>query len=190
MMKLILASTSPYRKQLLQRLGVPFECVSPAVEEFTLPGESAPATAIRLALAKAQAVALWHPQALIIGADQVATLDDIQLGKPGNHARAAAQLAACSGRSLTFHTALTLMGGGHELVHVEPFHVTFRHLSTQEIEHYLQRDKPWDCAGSFKWESLGIALFEKLSGRDPTSLQGLPLIALTRLLAQAGQPVL
>lgn len=191
-MDIILASTSAYRKALLQRLQMSFRCEAPAVEESRLPGEAPAAMARRLALAKAQSVAGLHPEALVIGSDQVAALGDTIMGKPGSHEAARAQLAACSGRELQFYTgvALACEARGLQQFHVEPFRVSFRRLDSARIEHYLQRERPYDCAGSFKCEGLGIALFKRLQGDDPTSLEGLPLISLVRLLGVAGVDVL
>ncbi len=191
-MDLILASTSIYRKQLLQRLQLPFRCVAPRVEETARPGEEAGAMAARLALAKARAVAAANPGSLVIGSDQVADLEGRLIGKPGTHAGAREQLLAAAGKTVQFHTAVALCQPerGLEQLHTEPFAVRFRPLSEAMIESYLQREQPYDCAGSFKCEGLGIALFESMAGADPTSLEGLPLIALTSLLANAGYPVL
>ncbi|WP_116364167.1 Maf family protein [Parahaliea mediterranea] len=189
-MNLILASTSRYRQRLLERLQLPFTCVAPHTDEGHLPGEAPAPLAARLAHAKAAAVASLHPDALVIGSDQVASLDGALLGKPGSHRQATAQLEACSGKTLHFYTAVSLLGPGIDKTHTEPFTVDFRPLTRQEIESYLKKDTPYDCAGNFKWESLGIALFERLHGNDPTSLEGLPLIALCRLLAESGHPVL
>lgn len=191
-MDIILASTSPYRRQLLQRLGLPFRWIAPGVAESHRPGESPGETALRLAMAKARAVAQAHPQALVIGSDQVAAIGREVMGKPGGHAAAAAQLRASSGREVCFHTAVALVRGANnsEWFHVEPFSVIFRSLSDSAIENYLRREQPYDCAGSFRWEGLGIALFRRMEGRDPTSLEGLPLIALTDLLRAAGVDVL
>jgi septum formation protein len=189
-MSVILASSSPYRRRLLARLLADFDCESPQVDETPLPGETAPELAARLALAKARTVAQRHPGSLVIGSDQVAELDRNLLGKPGCFEAARAQLRAGSGRSVRFHTGLALVGGGLEQVHVEPFTVHFRELKDAEIDCYLQREQPYDCAGSFKCEGLGIALFRHMEGDDPTSLEGLPLIALTTMLAGAGMPVL
>jgi len=206
-MDIILASTSSYRRRLLQRLQIRFRCLPPDVEEERLPAEEAAAMAIRLALAKARAVALAHPGALVIGSDQVATHEHAAsddsvarnnpggsaiIGKPGSHEAARAQLQASSGRVVCFYTGLALccIATGLERFHVEPFRVHFRELGDKSIENYLRREQPYDCAGSFKCEGLGIALFERLEGRDPTSLEGLPLIALTGLLAEAGIAVL
>jgi septum formation protein len=189
-MDLILASTSPYRKALLKRLQLPFRCESPRVDEQAAPGEAPAALAARLATAKARAVAARHPGALVIGSDQVAALGAQILGKPGDHPRACEQLRACSGRRVTFFTAVALLSTNFEEQHTERFEVQLRELRAAEIDDYLQRDQPYDCAGSFKWESLGIALFQRLQGDDPTALEGLPLIALCRLLTAAGYPVL
>lgn len=191
-MDIILASTSPYRRQLLGRLRLDFRCLAPRAAEDRLPGESPPAMAARLALAKASSIALHYPDALVIGSDQVAALGSEVMGKPGGHEAARGQLRASSGRTVQFHTgvALKCMASGIERFHVEPFSVHFREISDKSIEDYLQREQPYDCAGSFKCEGLGIALFERLEGRDPTSLEGLPLIALTSLLAEAGVFVL
>ncbi len=191
-MTLILASGSPYRQRLLVRLGLPFEVVAPDADETPLPDETPEALARRLASDKAALVAACRPHAVVIGSDQVASLDGQQLGKPGTEEAAVAQLTRCSGRSVTFYTGLAVHGPGENarIAHVEPFVVHFRKLGDSEIRDYVTRDKPLDCAGSFKWEALGIALFERMEGDDPTSLEGLPLIALTRMLADVGHPVL
>lgn len=191
-MDLILASSSTYRKILLERLGLPFRCVNPNVDEAFAAGETSEGTAARLALAKAQAVAEQFPEALVIGSDQVAALDGASLGKPGSFARAKAQLQASSGRELVFSTGLALVRRSPSLTlcTTEHFKVRFRVLTEEQIECYLRADEPFDCAGSFKVESLGIALFQSLCGDDPTALEGLPLIALTSLLQQAGVDVL
>ena len=185
---IILASTSPYRRDLLQRLQIPFRCLAPQADESPLPGEQPADLAVRLALAKAHSLAPDHPNALIIGSDQVASVDGRIMGKPGTHAAAVAQLRASSGQEVRFHTAIALVCTARQLewFHVEPTSAHFRVLSEQAIESYLRREQPYDCAGSFKCEGLGIALFERLQGNDPTSLEGLPLIALTGLLARAG----
>ncbi|WP_197911786.1 Maf family protein [Kineobactrum salinum] len=191
-MDLILASTSLYRKRLLQRLQLPFRCIAPRVDETAQPAEAAPAMAARLALAKARVVAAANPGSLVIGSDQVAALEGSPIGKPGTHTRAREQLLAAAGRTVQFHTAVALCWQQRDMeqLHTEPFTVQFRPLSATMIESYLQREQPYDCAGSFKCEGLGIALFESLAGTDPTSLEGLPLIALTGMLAKAGYPVL
>ena len=191
-MDVILASSSPYRQRLLARLQIRFSSVAPDVDETRLPEEAPAAMAARLALAKARAVARDYPDALVIGSDQVAALGDTVMGKPGDHASAFAQLRASAGHEVRFHTGLALhcAASGFERFHVEPFSVYFRELSDKSIETYLQIEPPYDCAGSFKCEGLGIALFERMAGDDPTSLEGLPLIALTGMLGAAGHPVL
>jgi 7-methyl-GTP pyrophosphatase len=191
-MDIILASTSPYRQQLLRRLQIPFRCLSPQVEESRQGDEKPDAMAARLALAKARAIAALHPDALVIGSDQVASIGARVMGKPGTHEAAVAQLRASSGCEVRFHTGIALVGRsrGFEQFHVEPFSVHFRQLTPRAIEYYLRRERPYDCAGSFKCESLGIALFERMCGDDPSSLEGLPLIAVTTLLGQAGIDVL
>lgn len=191
-MTLLLASSSPYRKRLLERLQIPFDTRSPEIDERARPGEHPMTLAARLAAEKAAAVAAAHPQATVIGCDQVASLDGEPLGKPGTAANAESQLRASSGRSVVFYTGLAVRAAGATpaLVHVEPFTVHFRTLTNIEIADYVRREQPLDCAGSFKWESLGIALFTALEGEDPTSLEGLPLIALVRMLGELGLPVL
>lgn len=190
---LVLASTSRYRAELLRRLTPAFRQLDPRVDEARLPGEAPQALAARLALAKAQAVAARCPQALVIGSDQVAALDDAVLGKPGDAARACAQLGACSGRAVRFLTALALVDTRstpprtHTALDVTEVH--FRPLAADDIARYVAREQPLDCAGSFKVEGLGIALFERVSCDDPTALVGLPLIALCRLLREAGVAV-
>ena len=186
--RLILASTSRYRRELLQRLRLPFDVVSPQVDEMALPGEAPRALAERLALAKAQAVAALHPQAVVIGSDQVAELDGAAIGKPHTHERAQAQLRAMSGRRVIFHTAVAVVRGdrGYVRVLLAPVSVTFRRLGEAEIEHYLRTEQPYDCAGSAKSEALGIALLEAIDSDDPTALVGLPLIRTCILLRQAG----
>jgi septum formation protein len=190
--RLVLASTSRYRKALLERLGLPFECADPAVEERALPGEAPAATAQRLAEAKARAVAPRFARALIIGSDQVASCEGALLDKPGNHANAVRQLTAMSGRTAAFDTAVALCDTASGVVRsvVVPCRVRFRALGAAQIEDYLRREQPYDCAGSAKAEGLGIALIERIECDDPTALVGLPLIALTGLLQQAGMPVL
>ena len=189
---IILASTSPYRRALLQRLQIPFRCLNPQTDESPLPDERPADMAGRLALAKARSLAPDHPGALIIGSDQVASVGGRIMGKPGTHTAAVAQLRASSGREVKFHTAIALVCTSRQLewFHVEPTGVYFRDLSERAIEGYLRREQPYDCAGSFKWEGLGIALFERLQGDDPTSLEGLPLIALAGLLNKAGVDIL
>lgn len=191
-MDLILASTSPYRRELLKRLQLPFRCQAPDTDETPLQGETPEALAARLALAKAHSVAGLNPTSLVIGSDQVAALQGGLLGKPGNRANARQQLLASVGKTVQFFTGLALCceETGFEAVVVVPFTVQFRALESAAIDTYLTREQPFDCAGSFKCEGLGISLFERLHGDDPTSLEGLPLIALTSLLQRAGYPVL
>ncbi|MDO9072847.1 MAG: Maf family nucleotide pyrophosphatase [Rubrivivax sp.] len=185
---LILGSTSPYRRELLQRLRLPFEAVSPQVDETPLPNEAPAAMAVRLALAKAQAVAALHPQAVVIGADQVADLDGQPFGKPGTHERAVAQLRLLSGRRAVFQTAVAVVRAstGFAEVLLAPVKVHFRQLSDVEIDRYLRLEQPYDCAGSAKSETLGIALLEAIESDDPTALVGLPLIRTCQLLRRAG----
>ena len=185
---LILASTSPYRRELLGRLGLPFTTARPETDETPREGESPEVLVRRLAEAKARAVAPGHPDALVIGSDQVAVLDDAVIGKPGTPAAAAAQLRRASGRAVRFLTGLCLLETARDVaeVVVEPFTVHFRTLDEGQIERYLERERPFDCAGSFKSEGLGIALFERLEGDDPSALVGLPLIRLVTLLGRAG----
>lgn len=188
---LILASTSTYRRELLDRLGLPFMVEPPGVDETPLAGESPSAAARRLSLAKARAVAGRHPGALVIGSDQTATLDGTDIiGKPGDHARAVAQLRAASGRTLRFHTGLALVQDDREAACVVDTDVRYRPLDDDVIERYLRRERPYDCAGSSKVETLGIALLEAVRSDDPTALVGLPLIALTGLLTAFGRPPL
>ena len=187
-MNLVLASTSPYRRALLERFQLPFQTVSPEVDETPLPGEIPPATADRLALEKAHAVATRFPDALIIGSDQVAHLGDDVFGKPGTIERAVEQLRRMSGHTVVFHTAVALLNSRTGRTHCTavPTQVKFRELSDAEIVRYVERERPLDCAGSAKSEGLGITLLESLSGDDPTALIGLPLIALSRLLRSEG----
>jgi len=189
--RLVLASSSNYRRALLGRLGLAFDCADPDCNESPLAGEAAQDTALRLSIAKARAVAPRFPDALIIGSDQVATRDGERLGKPGNHVRAKEQLLGLSGRAADFHTAVALLDarGGSVETRLVPCRVTFRVLDERTIESYLRHEQPYDCAGSAKSEGLGIALIARIETQDPTSLVGLPLIALTELLARAGCPV-
>ncbi|MFN3544918.1 MAG: Maf family nucleotide pyrophosphatase [Thiobacillus sp.] len=191
-MKLVLASTSRYRRDLLSRLRLPFEVVAPDVDETPLPGETPSATALRLSVLKAQAAASTHPDALIIGSDQVLMLDDEQLGKPGNHDNAFAQLKKMQGKAMVFHTALTLLNSttGHAQTRDVPTVVHIRPLTDAQIEAYLQKEQPYDCAGSAKSESLGIALMQRMESPDPTALVGLPLMALTEMLMNESVDVL
>ena len=189
--RIVLASTSRYRAELLRRLLPDFEQRAPGTDETALPGEAPDARAARLAVAKAMAAADGLRDALVIGSDQVAELDGETLDKPGSAANARAQLAASSGRVVHFHTALCLldMRNGRQQVHVDRTHAHFRALGMAEIERYVAREQPLDCAGSFKCEGLGISLFERIDSEDPSALIGLPLIALARLLRTAGVAV-
>lgn len=188
MPRLTLASTSAYRRALLERLGLPFDTARPDVDETPLSDETPQALAVRLARAKAEAVLdPGQPDLWVIGSDQVAELDEEPLGKPGSIARAEAQLRAMSGREVRFLTAVCLAGpGGRRLEALDVTTVHFRPLSNGEIARYVDRERPLDCAGSFKSEGLGITLFEAIENRDPTALVGLPLIATARLLREAG----
>jgi len=190
-MQLVLASTSVYRRELLQRLRLQFETFAPSVDEIPLPGEAPEATALRLAHAKAGAAVASFPSALIIGSDQVAELDGRRLEKPGTRERAQEQLHWASGREVVFHTAVTLLTArsGHAQTRLVPTHVRFRSLTSAQIDAYLDKEQPYDCAGSAKSEGLGIALLEQIRGDDPTALIGLPLIALVSLLRDAGLSV-
>lgn len=185
---LILASTSRYRRELLARLGLPFDVAAPAVDETPRPDEAPRALALRLALAKARAVAGPHPRAIVIGSDQVADLDGEPLGKPGDHERATAQLRRMRGKTVVFHTAVAVVcqDCGFEQVDLAPVRVRFRDLSDDEIERYLRAEQPYDCAGSAKSEGLGIALLDAIDSDDPTALIGLPLIRTCRMLRAAG----
>ena len=183
---LILASTSAYRQELLQRLRIPFEVISPKVDETPLAGESTLDLALRLAQAKARAVAMQFPDAWVIGSDQVADLCGAAIGKPGNFERALAQLQLMRGQTVTFHTALCLMKGETQTTLSVPTEVTFRKLADEVLENYLLTEEPYDCAGSAKSEGLGISLLESIKSDDPTALIGLPLISLTGLLRDAG----
>jgi len=189
--RLVLASTSSYRKELLQRLGVPFEVAAPHADERPLSGEGVSDTALRLAQLKAQSVRAAHRDALIIGSDQVATSGGHILGKPGDHASAVRQLRSVSGKSADFHTAVVLLDAANSSMQskVVPCRVFFRKMDDKRIESYLHREKPYDCAGSAKVEGLGIALIARIETEDPTSLIGLPLIALTEMLERAGLAV-
>jgi len=183
---LILASTSVYRRELLERLRIPFEVISPKVDETPLTGESTLELALRLAHAKAAAIAKEHPNAWVIGSDQVADLCGAAIGKPGNFERALAQLQLMRGQTVTFHTALCLMKGDTQTTLNVPTEVTFHKLSDDILESYLLAEEPYDCAGSAKSEGLGISLLESIKSDDPTALIGLPLIALSTLLRNAG----
>jgi septum formation protein len=185
---LVLGSTSRYRRELLQRLRLPFEVCAPDTDETPLPGETPAALALRLALAKAHAVARQHPQAWVIGSDQVADLHGQPLGKPGTHDRAAAQLRQMRGQTVVFQTAVAVVcaATGFARSDIAAVRVRFRDLSDAEIERYLRAEQPYDCAGSAKSEGLGIALLDAIDNDDPTALVGLPLIRTTRLLREAG----
>jgi len=185
---LVLASSSPWRRQVLDKLGLPYRTKHPEIDETPLPTENPGELVARLALEKARAVAPTFRDALIIGSDQVAVLDDRIIGKPGTHERARQQLKSASGRTLSFLTGLCLLNtttGKHQLS-VVPYHVHFRPLSDELIEGYLQHEQPYNCAGSFKSEASGIVLFERLEGDDPNALIGLPLIELVRMLEREG----
>lgn len=188
MTSLVLASTSIYRKELLERLGLPFVVDSPAVDETPLPDEAPRALVRRLAEAKARAVAARHRDALVIGSDQVAVVDNRILGKPGDHARAAAQLRMAAGKRLEFLTGLCLFNAASGRAHVDivGYAVVFRALTEAQIENYLRREQPYHCAGAFKSERLGIALCERFEGEDPSALIGLPLIRLVHMLEREG----
>jgi septum formation protein len=191
-MQLVLASTSPFRRELLARLGVPFEVAAPDVDETPLPDESPDETAQRLSVLKAKAVAEKFPLALIIGSDQVALLDGRQLGKPGSHDKAVEQLRAMRGKTLEFHTALTLLNaktGSAQTANV-PVRLVMRDYSDTQIEAYLRKDQPYNCCGSARSEALGIALIARYETEDPNALVGLPLIKLTEMLANEGLDVL
>ena len=187
-MKLVLASTSAYRRELLQRFGLPFEVARPDIEESPLPGETPQATAERLAVEKARAVAGQFDDALIIGSDQVAHMGDTRFGKPGTVERAVAQLQSMSGRTVVFHTALAVLNtrSGQVQLDAVPTEVRFRRLTDDEIVRYVNKELPLDCAGSAKSEGLGITLLDALAGDDPNALVGLPLIALARMLRNEG----
>jgi len=186
--RLVLASTSRYRRELLERLRLPFAVRSPEIDETPLAGEAPRETALRLAIAKAESVAAADREAIVIGSDQIAELDGVGLGKPGNHARATAQLRTMRGRSVFFHTAVAVVciESGFRDAEIAPVTVRFRTLADAEIEHYLRTEQPYDCAGSAKAETLGIALLEAIESDDPTALIGLPLIRVCALLRRAG----
>lgn len=189
---LILASSSIYRRELLTHLQIPFTCISPDVDETILPCEQPQETALRLAQIKARKVSLSNPEALIIGCDQVATLDGIQLGKPLNHENATKQLRMMRGREVTFHSALCLYNAANQSMQAEvvPYVVQFRNLSDAQIESYLVKEQPYHCAGSAKSEGLGIAIIERMIGEDPNALIGLPLIKLVSMLHNEGVNVI
>jgi septum formation protein len=186
--KILLASSSIYRRQLLQKLGLTFDWASPDIDESHQSGESPAQLVYRLAEAKARHLANTYPDHLIIGSDQAATIDDLAIGKPHTHSNAVAQLSSFRQREVIFMTGLCLFNPATNRTQtsVETYRVKFRNLSDEQIENYLQREQPYDCAGSFKSEGLGICLFEQLEGDDPNTLVGLPLIALTRMLSKEG----
>jgi len=186
--KLILASSSKYRKQLLQRLGISFDCESPEIDETALAGESPFALVARLAGQKASKVNRQHPKAVVIGSDQVAVFNGQIVGKPGTHLAAMEQLSGFSGQVVEFLTAISVqcLQNGFREDHIDCTRVCFRTLQQEEIERYLLMEKPYDCAGAFKAESLGIVLFERITSEDPTALIGLPLIRTAAMLRQAG----
>ncbi len=186
--RLILASSSKYRRMLLQRLHLPFDCETPGTDESPLSGEPPGELVSRLASQKASVIADKHPTAVVIGSDQIAVLNDEILGKPGNHRSAVKQLLSCSGQTVKFLTSVSVQfpAGGFNESHTDVTRVCFRKLTEAEIESYLQREKPYDCAGSFKAESLGVTLFERILSEDPTALIGLPLIRTAAMLRRAG----
>lgn len=192
MQQLVLGSTSPFRRQLLEKLGLPFDTAAPETDETAQPGESPEQLVARLAEAKARAVASYYPGALIIGSDQVAVNGGEILGKPHTHEKAMAQLRSASGKHVRFLTGLCLYNAAsnHAQVEVVPFNVVFRELSDEMIDNYLKAEQPYNCAGSFKSEAMGIALFERLEGDDPNTLIGLPLIRLVRMLEAEGVRVI
>ncbi len=189
---LVLASSSPYRRQLLEKLGLPFETISPEIDESAQPGEHPEALVARLAEHKARAAASHYPDALIIGSDQVAVLDGTIVGKPGSHENAVRQLQAASGKKIIFHTGVCLLNSrtGKTQTEAVPYTVVFRRLGRQQIENYLRKEQPYNCAGSFKSEGLGIALFERFEGEDPNTLIGLPLIRLVDMLEREGMAII
>jgi septum formation protein len=189
MRPVILASTSPYRRALLERLGLPFEVVRPAVSEDHLAREMPRDRALRLSGAKAKAVAAQYPVAVVIGSDQVASLGSRVLDKPGDAGTCRAQLAQLSGQTARFHTGCAVVANGERLVHLDTTSVVFRSLTPDEIDRYVEHEKPFDCAGGFKAEGLGITLFDSIESRDPTALIGLPLIWLASALRSLGLAV-
>lgn len=191
-MNLILASSSPYRRELLERLQLPFTVIAPEVDETPLPEEKPNQTALRLAQAKARKIAQTHPNALVIGCDQVATLDGLQLGKPLTHENAVKQLRLMRGRTVNFHSALCLFNAATGSMQAEDvvYEVRFRNLSDEKIENYLLKEQPYHCAGSAKSEGLGIALIEWMRGDDPNALIGLPLVTLVSMLQNEGVTVI
>ena len=191
-MKLILASTSPFRKEILNKLGVAFDTESPHTDEQALSNETPQALVERLSIAKAKAVADKNKNALVIGSDQVSVINNEIIGKPHTHENAVKQLQNASGKTVTFYTGLCLYNTATQQFQsdVVPFNVVFRKLSDEQIESYLKKEEPYNCAGSFKSEALGIVLFEKLEGDDPNTLMGLPLIRLVKMLEKEGFSIL
>lgn len=191
-MKLILASTSPFRKAILEKLGVPFETISPNTDETALTNETPQQLVERLSIAKAKAIADKEIDALIIGSDQVSVIDGEIIGKPHTHENAVKQLTKASGKTVTFYTGLCLYNASTQTFQSEvvPFNVVFRELNLKQINAYLKKETPYNCAGSFKSEALGIVLFEKLEGDDPNTLMGLPLIRLVKMLENESYYVL
>ena len=189
--KIILASGSPFRKQLLGRLILDYECLAPDIDETIIPGEDASSYVCRLAESKADRVAVDHPQAVVIGSDQCALLGEKILGKPGTHENALRQLREAQGKTMVFHTAVCVLNPSVEFRAVEDvvYEVEFRNLSDRQLDHYLRIEEPYQCAGSFKSEGYGACLFKKMHGSDPTALIGLPLIKLTKMLENAGVEV-
>lgn len=189
--RIVLASSSRYRQRLISQLGIPAECHAPNIDETPLNAEKPAETALRLAQEKAAHVATQHRNALVIGSDQVADLDGVALGKPGDRDHTIAQLQACSGKTLRFHTGLCLINtqSGRQQDCVDTFTVVFRPLTTEQITRYVDKEPAFDCAGGFKMEGLGISLFERLSGDDPNALIGLPLIRLVDFLTKEGHPL-
>lgn len=189
---LILASSSRYRREVLEKLHLPFQCVSPEIDESPLADESPEQTSLRLAESKARKVAQAYPNALIIGCDQVATVDGLQIGKPGNHDNAVKQLIMLSGKEVIFHSAICLYDSANQHMQstIAPYYVKFKPLSPGQIETYLRLEQPYDCAGSAKSEGMGIVLLEYMRGDDPNALIGLPVIVLVEMLMRAGVDVL
>ncbi len=189
--QIILASSSPFRRELLQRLHIEFDCISPDIDESRLDDESPEHYVTRLAVAKATRIAADHPHAVVIGSDQCAVIDDQILGKPGNHQNALQQLRNARGKAVVFHTGICVkcIDAAFQQQTTVPFEVLFRQLTDAQLEHYLRIEEPYNCAGSFKSEGYGITLFERMRGDDPTALVGLPLITLVSMLEQAGLEV-
>lgn len=190
--EIILASSSPFRKSLLQRLHIPFSCISPEIDESQYQKEAARDYVKRLARQKAEAIARSNPNALIIGSDQCALLDGMILGKPDSHANALKQLKSAQGKSVVFHTGLCVLQHSSAFCRLDDilFEVEFRQLQDEQLEHYLRVEQPYQCAGSFKSEAYGVTLFSRMQGDDPTALIGLPLIRLTSMLEEAGVRVI